>query len=133
VIIAYLSVTQVLALHTDQLRRYGGAAGVRDRGSLQAAVARPAMTFGGEDLYGDLAAKAAALMHSLALNHPLVDGNKRVAAHAALLFVTLNGEEFTALPDEVVETTLAVASGRLTVEALAIWFRQRLRVREGLQ
>lgn len=132
-IVAYLSATQVLALHAEQLRRYGGAAGVRDRGSLQAALARPAMTFDGEDLYGDLAAKAAALMHSLALNHPFVDGNKRVAAHAALLFVTMNGEEFTASPDEVVETTLAVASGRLTVEALAIWFRQRLRVREALR
>jgi death-on-curing protein len=126
-------VTQVLALHTEQLRRYGGATGVRDRGALESALARPAMTFGGEDLYGDLAAKAAALMHSLALNHPFVDGNKRVAVHAALLLVTSNGEEFTASPDELVETTLAVASSRLTVEALTIWFRQRLRARDGLQ
>ena len=123
----YLSVEQVLALHAEQLRRYGGATGLRDKGGLEAALARPAMTFGGDDLYADLAAKAAALMHSLALNHPFVDGNKRVAAHAALLLIVLNGADITATPAELVETTLRVAEGRMSVEALAIWFRQRLR------
>ena len=124
--IGYLSVEQVLALHTTQLRGYGGAGGVRDRGALESAVARPAMTFAGEDLYMDLAAKAAALMHSLALNPPFVDGNKRVAAHAALVFVELNGYETSTSPEELVAMTLAVAEGKIEVEALAIWFRQRL-------
>jgi death-on-curing protein len=126
-IVGYLSVEQVRALHADQLRLYGGATGIRDKGLLESALARPAMTFGGEDLYEDLAAKAAALMHSLALNHPFIDGNKRVAAHAAILFVELNNQTFLATPGEVVEMTLAVATGRVAVEALAIWFRQRLR------
>lgn len=85
------------------------------------------MTFSGEDLYADVATKAAALMHSLALNHPLLDGNKRVAAHAAVLFATLNGFEPLMSPDELVEVTLAVAEGKVEAEALAIWFRQRLR------
>jgi len=129
-IVGYLSVEQVLALHAEQLRLYGGATGLRDRGALESALARPAMTFGGEDLYEDLASKAAALMHSLTLNHPFVDGNKRVAAHAAIVFVELNGQEFLATPDELVEMTLAVAEGKVAVEALAIWFRQRLRARE---
>jgi death-on-curing protein len=66
-------------------------------------------------------------MHSLALNHPFVDGNKRVAAHAAILFVELNSQVFLATPGELVEMTLAVAEGKVAVEALAIWFRQRLR------
>lgn len=127
----YLSVEQALALHAEQLRRYGGARGVRDRAGLEAALARPAMTFDGEDLYGDLPSKAAALMHSLALNHPFADGNKRVAAHAALVFIVLNGEEFEGTPDELVAVTLAVADGRLGAEALAIWFRQRLRTSEA--
>jgi death-on-curing protein len=74
-----------------------------------------------------MADKAAALMHSLALNHPFVDGNKRVAAFAAIVFVESNGQEFLATPDELVATTLAVAEGKMAVEALAIWFRQRLR------
>ena len=129
-IVGYLSVDQVRALHADQLRLFGGATGLRDKGGLESALARPAMTFGGEDLYDDLAAKAAALMHSLALNHPFVDGNKRVAAHAAIVFVELNGQTFLATPGELVEMTLAVAEGKVAVEALAIWFRQRLRATE---
>jgi death-on-curing protein len=130
VTVGYLSVEQVRALHADQLRLYGGARGLRDKGALESAVARPAMTFGGEDLYEDLASKAAALMHSLVLNHAFVDGNKRVAAHAAILFVELNGQTFLAAPSDLVEMTLAVAEGKVAVEALTIWFRQRLRASE---
>jgi death on curing protein len=130
VTIGYLSVEQVRALHADQLRLYGGAKGLRDKGGLESAVARPAMTFGGEDLYEDLASKAAALMHSLVLNHAFVDGNKRLGAHAAILFVELNGQTFLATPADLVEKTLAVAEGEVAVEALAIWFRQRLRATE---
>jgi death-on-curing protein len=126
-VIVYLSIAQLRHLHREQLRRYGGLAGVRDQGSLEAACARPAMTFGGEDLYADAPAKAAALMHSVVLNHPFVDGNKRVGVHAALLFAEVNGFECLATPDEVVDVTLTVARGDLQVEALAIWFRQRLR------
>lgn len=121
----YLSVPHVLDLHKDQLRRFGGAAGLRDRGALEAAVARPAATFGGEDLYEDAAAKAAALMHSLVLNHPFVDGNKRVAAHAAVLTLLANGVEPRFSSAELVEVTLAAARGELSAEALAIWLRQR--------
>jgi death-on-curing protein len=127
VTVGYLSVEQVRALHADQVRVYGGATGLRDKGALESALARPAMTFGGEDLYDDLASKASALMHSLVLNHPFLDGNKRVAAHAAILFVELNGQTFLATPGEVVEMTIAVAKGNVAVEALTIWFRQRLR------
>jgi death-on-curing protein len=127
VTVEYLSVGQVRALHAQQLERYGGGSALRDRGALESALARPAATFGGEDLYPDIADKAAALMHSLALNHPFVDGNKRVAAFASIVFIESNGHEFLATPDELVEMTLAVAEGKMAVEALAIWFRQRLR------
>lgn len=125
--VEYLAIGQVLALHSQQLRRYGGAAGLRDSAALESALARPAATFDGEDLYPEIADKAAALMHSLALNHPFVDGNKRVAAFAAIVFVESNGYEFLATPDELVGTTLTLAEGRMAVEALAIWFGQRLR------
>jgi death-on-curing protein len=83
------------------------------------------MTFGGEDLYPDLAAKAAALMHSLVMNHPFVDGNKRVGAMAAEILLTISEHDLSATDDEVVDVTLAVARGELSAEALAIWFRQR--------
>jgi death-on-curing protein len=76
----YLSLAQVVALHRMQIHRFGGSAGLRDRGGLESALARPQMTFGGEDLYPDIPAKAATLLHSLVANHPLVDGIKRVGA-----------------------------------------------------
>ena len=123
----YLAPAQIQDLQRSQLTRYGGLGGVRDRGALEAAVARPQMTFGGEDLYPDLAAKAGALLHSLVLNHPFVEGNKRVGAHAAVLFLLANGIELTASSEALAEVTLATARGELSAEALAIWFRQRSR------
>lgn len=88
------------------------------------------MTFGGEDLYPDIAAKAAAPMHSLVLNHPYIDGNKRVGAHAAMLFLMLNGYQTDIPPEELEEITLVVARGKMDVEPLTIWFRQRISRRD---
>jgi len=123
----YLSVEQVLHLHRLQIERFGGPAGLRDRGALEAAVARSQMTFGGEDLYPDIEAKAAALLHSLVMNHPFVDGNKRTGAVVAELFMRLNGVILAASDDELVDITLAAARGEASAEALAIWLRQRSR------
>jgi death-on-curing protein len=127
----YLSVEQLLRLHRLQLRAFGGSAGLRDRGGLESAAARPQTTFGGEDLYTDLPAKAAALMHSLVANHPFVDGNKRVGAMAAELFLAVNGSILAATDEDFIEMTLSAARGEVGPEALAIWFRQRLRPLEG--
>ena len=128
--IVYFSVDQVMELHRDLVAAFGGIPSLREPGLLQASVARPAMTFGGEDLYADLAAKAAAMMHSLVLNHPFVDGNKRIGAAAAELFVECNGSVIQATDEDFETVTLALAEGTVAVEALAIWFRQRLRVIE---
>lgn len=100
-----------------------------DRSALEAAVARPQATFGGEDLYPDIVAKAAALMHSLVMNHPFVDGNKRVGAHAGIVFLVVNDVEPEFSSAELTEVTLGVARGELSAEALAIWLRQRSRQR----
>ncbi len=124
--VVYLSPEQILELHAVQIAHYGGSGGLRDRGGLESAAARPAMTFGGDDLYPDLPAKVAALMHSLVMNHPFVDGNKRVGAHAAVVFVALNEFETDITPKELEETTMAIARGEMEIEALTIWFRQRL-------
>ena len=122
----YLAVDQVLRVHERQIERFGGSAGVRDRGALEAAVARPQATFGGDDLYPDPAAKAAALMHSLIASHPFVDGNKRAAAMSAELFLLFNGFELLTGEDDFEDVTMAAARGELGAEELAIWFRQRL-------
>ncbi len=124
--IEYLSLAQVLHLHEAQIEMFGGADRIRDKGALESAVARPIMTFGGEDLYPDVAAKAAALMHSLVLNHPFVDGNKRVGAAAAEFMALLNGFELNASDDELEDLTLAVAKGEMNIEPLTIWLRQRV-------
>jgi death on curing protein len=129
-LIVYLSVEHVLALHEGLVENFGGATSLRDRGLLESAVARPAMTFGGEDLYPDVAAKAAALMHSLGLNHRFVDGNKRIGVASAEFFLERNGHQLLAGDEEFEALTLAVAEGKIEVEALAIWFRQRVGVVE---
>lgn len=124
---AYLSLDQILALHKAQIDEYGGAHGVRERGGLESALARPQMTFGGEDLYPGIADKGAALWHSLVMNHAFIDGNKRIGAMAAEFFLGLNGVDLLATDEELVETTLATARGEMSAEALAIWIRQRSR------
>lgn len=123
----YLSVAQVLRFHSDQIDRFGGSRGLRERGALESAVARPQMTFGGEDLYPDVPTKAAALMHSLVMNHAFVDGNKRVGAHAAIAFLLANDVEPLFSPADLVDITLRLAEGRVSAEQLAIWIRQRSR------
>lgn len=126
----YVSLEQVVELHRLQIRQFGGAAGLRDRGAHEAALARPQMTFGGEDLYTDLEAKAAALLHPLVMNHPFVDANKRTGAAVAELFMNLNGLDLTAEDQDLIDLTLTVARGEVGAEALTIWLRQRSRPRE---
>ena len=79
----YLSVEQIVDLHSEVVARSGGADGVREIAGLESAVAQPQMTFGGVDLYPTVEAKAAALAFSLVMNHPFLDGNKRIG-HAAM-------------------------------------------------
>jgi death-on-curing protein len=126
----YLSLEQVLELHQLQVQGFGGSAGLRDRGALESPMARPQMTFGGEDLYPDVATKAAALLHSLVMNYPFVDANKRTGAFVAELFMNLNGVDLTAYDAELIDVTLSAARGELNAEQLSIWLRQRSRQRE---
>lgn len=86
--------------------------GVRDGGLLESALARPAATVFGVDAYPDLHSKAAALLHSLATNHGLVDGNKRLSLAAVIAFLGINGYRLTMTNDEAYDMIMAVASGR---------------------
>ena len=90
-----LTLVEVLELHRRIIEQSGGAAGVRDLGALESAIAQPLMTFGGEDLYLSVAKKAGALGFSLIMNHPFVDGNKRIGHGAMEVFLILNGLEIT--------------------------------------
>ena len=125
--IEYLSEEQVLHLHRVIIAAMGGADGVRDRGLLQSAVARPAASFGGQELYPSVPAKAAALMHSLVSKHAFVDGNKRVAIAAAELFLQANAYRLSADTDALEELTMATESAHIGVEEIRIWLEQRIR------
>lgn len=120
----FLSVDDVLLLHTDTIDVDGGSHGVRDHGLLDAAVAMPRQQFGGEYLHEDLAAMAAAYLFHIAQNHPFIDGNKRAAVLSALVFLCVN--EVGELPDpkELEAVTLQVAAGELSKDELTKWMRK---------
>lgn len=88
---AFLTVEDVLQLHDDQLERFGGSAGIRDRGVLESAVAVAKATFDGKLLHGDIFEMAAAYAFHIAENQPFLDGNKRSGLDAALVFLDVNG------------------------------------------
>ncbi|MBK9948167.1 MAG: type II toxin-antitoxin system death-on-curing family toxin [Nitrospira sp.] len=124
--ITFLSVDDVLLLHTDTIDIDGGSHGVRDHGLLDAAVAMPRQQFGGEYLHEDVAAMAAAYMFHIAQNHPFVDGNKRAAVLSALAFLTVNGIEELPEPKELEVVTLQVAAGELHKDELTMWLRKHI-------
>lgn len=98
---------------------------VRDQGLLFSALARPAAGMFGQDAYPSLELKAAALISSLAQNHPLVDGNKRLSLYLTFAFLRLNGRRVTFTNDEAFDVVLAVAQSRIDLEAIAEGLRAR--------
>lgn len=119
----FLTLGEVIAIHRDQIARYGGSAGVRDWGLLQSAIAMPMASFGGQFLHSDLCEMAAAYLFHLAQNHPFLDGNKRVAAVAAYIFLALNDLHMTADNRAYAERVLSVARGETPKSAVAEFFR----------
>ena len=119
----YLTVAEVLLLHARLIQRTGGSGRVLDVGRLESALARPQATFGGEELYPDLWAKAAALMHSLISNHPFVDGNKRTALTATGIFLELNGWMLIASNEQALDFVRSAVSEKLGVEEIAAWLQ----------
>jgi death on curing protein len=116
--VIYLTLPELL--HVAD-RTLGGEPKVRDIGLLESALARPQATAFGADAYPDLDAKAAALLHSLARNHALVDGNKRLALAGVIAFYGLNGRRLTLSNDEAYDLVIAVADGSLdAVEQIAV-------------
>jgi death-on-curing protein len=125
----YLSLGEVLLLHARVLERSGGATGLRDLGALQSALAQPTMTFDERDLYPTLETKAAALAYSLVMNHPFVDGNKRIGHAAMEVFLVLNGVEVVASVDEQESLFLRLADGQVSRQQLTEWLAGRSRSR----
>lgn len=119
----YLTLDDVLHIHAEQIRLFGGAEGVRDHGMIEAALLRPQTGY-----YADLIEEAAALWESLTMNHGFVDGNKRVAFACCDIFLQLNGQEIVAEPEEVSLFILSHLDERTFEKtALETWLRQWVR------
>ena len=117
----YLTLAEVLDLHRRVIEQSGGADGVRDLGRVESAVAQPQMMFGGDELYPTIESKATALCFSLVMNHPFVDGNKRIGHAAVETFLVMNGFELVADVDDAEKAILTVAAGQLSREELLEW------------
>lgn len=120
----YLTMAEVLAIHADQIERYGGANGVRDLGLLEAALFRPQTGY-----YADLIEEAAALWESLAQNHPFVDGNKRCAFAATFTFLAINGGRMTGDAAEAFAFISELYEAHIfDFEHLTPWLRAQVRL-----
>jgi len=118
-----LSLLEVLELHEAIISSSGGSRGIRDIKALESAINQPRITFDQTDLYPDLISKASALCFFLVMNHPFVDGNKRIGHAAMETFLILNGYEIEAPVDEQVQIILDLAAGNLTREAFTSWLK----------
>lgn len=120
----WLDAKEALAIHDRQLAEHGGGSGIRDIGLLESALGRPVNQWH----YGesDPAALAAAYAFGVARNHPFIDGNKRTAWVLARLFLVMNGHVLRYDAADAIRTVLALASGDLTEDELASWFRDHL-------
>lgn len=118
----YLTVIEVLAIHDVQIERYGGGAGVRDLGLLEAALFRPQTGY-----YADLVQEAAALWESLAQNHPFIDGNKRTAFAVTYTFLAINGARITADAEETYAFIVGLyETGTFSMDQLDSWLRTNI-------
>ena len=118
----YLTVAEVLAMQADQIERYGGSHGVRDRGLLESALYRPQTGY-----YSDLIEEAAALWESLSQNHPFIDGNKRTAFAATYTFLAINGAHLTADAQETYDFLAALyIANEFSLDKLVRWLRSNV-------
>jgi len=124
---AFVSLDEVLALHADQISRYGGEAGVRDLALLKSALALPQARFGGQWLHPTLHEMAAAYLFHIIRNHPFIDGNKRAGLVCAIAFLGLNDLELIADPDDLVQLVLGVAEGRTDKSQVAVFLKANTR------
>lgn len=116
-----LSKKQILMLHTQLIQQTGGSDGIRDYNLLDSALENPFQSFGGDELYPTIQAKAVRLGYGLIKNHCMIDGNKRIGTHAMLVFLALNGIELKYTQKELYETILDVAAGKIEYEDLLQW------------
>lgn len=116
-----LNKRQILMLHQHLVEETGGSPGLRDEGLLDSALNAPFQVFGDTSAYPSLQQKAARLCYGLVKNHPFIDGNKRIGAHAMLVFLAVNGLELSYTQQELSDIILQVAAGEKEYDDLLVW------------
>ncbi len=124
--VTFLSQQEVLRIHATLIDLYGGAHGVRDAELLASALAQPEATYEGLYLHSEVVEQAAAYGFHLAQNHPFLDGNKRIALAALLVFLEINGRSLRVEQESLYAVMMSVAEGRLSKPGLAGWIRDNL-------
>lgn len=119
----FLTLEDLTESHEAQIATYGGMPGIRDLGLLESAIAQPESRFSGQYLHVDLFEMAAAYLYHIVLNHPFLDGNKRVGLEAALVFLEINNQSVNATDVELVDLTLRTAQSLTTKAEIADFFR----------
>lgn len=122
----FLSISQVLDIHQDEINSFGGTAGVRDKGLLDSALAQPQATFGGELLHPTIHEQAAAYLYHLAMNHPFIDGNKRTAFAIMDTFITLNGYTLNLSQEQAYNLVIQVVQKQISKEELSAFLELHL-------
>lgn len=122
--ITFLGLGEVLEIHRDQINRSGGSPCLRDLDLLKSALGMPRATFGGVFLHTDVFEMAAAYLFHIVKNHPFIDGNKRAGAVSALVFLALNGYDFTAPQNAFTELVFALAGGDMAKADVAVFIRK---------
>ncbi len=119
----FLGLDEVIEIHNDQIKRYGGHPGIRDIELLKSAIAMPAAGFGENYLHADIYEMAATYLFHIVRNHPFTDGNKRTGAVASIVFLIMNRIEIDADEDSFERMVLLVAEGKMDKAAIAQFFR----------
>jgi death-on-curing protein len=122
----FLSISQVLDIHQDEINSFGGTFGVRDKGLLDSALAQPQATFGGELLHPTIGEQAAAYLYHLAMNHPFIDGNKRTAFAVMDTFITLNGYSLNLSEEQAYNLVIQVVQRQISKEELSAFMELHL-------
>ena len=122
-----LTKDQIILLHAQLIKETGGSDGIRDEGLLDSAILNPFQSFDGKELYPSVLEKGARLGFGLIQNHAFIDGNKRIGAHAMLVFLAaLNGHSLSYTQKELTDIVLSVASGEKNCDDLLLWLQSHL-------
>ena len=121
-----LTKEHIILLHSQLTETFGGSPGLRDEGMLESAINAPFQTYDNIDLYPTLLDKASRLCYGLVKNHPFIDGNKRIGAHAMLVFLALNNIDLQYDDNDLIDLILSVASGKKSDNDILYWLQKHI-------